>query len=353
MTAVRVELGSLEQFCMTALRACGADEPTQTATTRSILHGSVHGVDSHGVRLLPHYIRVFENGRLNKTPRLRFERKKAGAGILDADHAQGARAMYAAMDHAVELAQEAGIAAVAVQKSSHFGPAGAYSVHAAAQGMIGISFGNSDPYVRLHDGAERFHGTNPISIAVPTGGANPWLLDMATSSVPLNRIELYASLGVEVPDDVASDAFGRPTNDPNAVSMLAPVGGAFGFKGAALGGVAEIFSTIFSDMRLSIEIPVMGDMSVTDPRIMGAFVIAIDPDGFVGRITAQLIMDRYLTHLRGSKPQEGKIVMAPGDREWAEAAERRKRGIPLDPVTVTGFRDICDRYDVAFPTRVE
>ena len=45
--------------------------------------------------------------------------------------------------------------------------------------------------------------------------------------------------------------------------------------------------------------------------------------------------------------------MAPGDREWAEAAERRKRGIPLDPVTVTGFSDICDRYDVAFPTRVE
>jgi len=82
-------------------------------------------------------------------------------------------------------------------------------------------------------------------------------------------------------------------------------------------------------------------------------VIAIDPDGFVGRITAQLIMDRYLTHLRGSKPQAGKTVMAPGDREWAEAAERRKRGIPLDPVTVTGFRDICDRYDVAFPTRVE
>ncbi len=131
MTSVRVDLGSLEQFCMTALRACGADEPTQTATTRSILHGSVNGVDSHGVRLLPHYIRVFENGRLNKTPRLRFERKKAGTGILDADHAQGARAMYAAMDHAVELAQDAGIAAVAVQNSSHFGPAGAYSVHLA------------------------------------------------------------------------------------------------------------------------------------------------------------------------------------------------------------------------------
>ncbi len=346
---LRVDHIDLDRFCRDALRACGADDQTQEATTKSIMHGSIHGVDSHGVRLLPHYVAVFENGRLNKSPLIHFTQVKSGTGILDGDNAQGARAMYAAMDHAISLAQDAGIAGVAVQNSSHFGPAGAYAIHAARAGMIGLAFGNSDAYVRLHDGAERFHGTNPISMAVPTGGENPWLLDMATSSVPVNRVQLYASLGVELPDDVASDADGINTNDPNKADMMAPVGGAFGFKGAALGGVAEIFSAVLSDMRLSPEIADMGDLTITQPREMGAFVMAIDPDGFVGRIVARAIMDRYLEKLRGSKPVTGKTVMAPGDREWATASERRAHGVPLDPVTIDGFRDLCDRYDLVFP----
>lgn len=348
-----VDYQDLGRFCRDALRACGTDEATQDATTNSIMHGSIHGVDSHGVRLLPHYIAVFENGRLNRSPQLRFTQVKAGTGILDADDAQGARAMYAAMDHAIELAREAGIAGVAVQNSSHFGPAGAYAMHAARAGMIGLAFGNSDSFVRLHDGAERFHGTNPISMAVPTGGEHPWLLDMATSSVPVNRVQLYASLGVELPDDVASDAQGIDTNDPNLAEMMAPVGAAFGFKGAALGGVAEIFSAVLSDMRLSPEIPPMGDLTDAKPRQMGAFVLAIDPNGFVGSLVAAAIMDRYLDKLRGSKAVEGRKVMAPGDREWAEAARRREQGVPLDPVTVEGFRALCERYDLEFPRMVE
>jgi LDH2 family malate/lactate/ureidoglycolate dehydrogenase len=85
---------------------------------------------------------------------------------------------------------------------------------------------------------------------------------------------------------------------------------------------------------------------------MGAFVMAIDPDGFVGRIAATAIMDRYLSQLRSSKPAKGKQVMAPGDREWAEAAVRREKGVPLDPVTVEGFEALCERYSLIFPKRV-
>ena len=78
---------------------------------------------------------------------------------------------------------ETGIAAVAVSNSSHFGAAGAYALELARRGLGGLVFGNSDSLVRLHDGAKRFHGTNPISAAFPAA-ENPWLLDMATSSIP-------------------------------------------------------------------------------------------------------------------------------------------------------------------------
>lgn len=92
---------------------------------------------------------------------------------------------------------------------------------AAEKGMIGLIMCNTDSFVRLHDGASRFHGTNPISCAIPSPGERPWLLDIATSSVPRNRVVLDQTLGKPLPEGVASDARGEDTTDPGAVDMLA------------------------------------------------------------------------------------------------------------------------------------
>jgi LDH2 family malate/lactate/ureidoglycolate dehydrogenase len=176
---------------------------------------------------------------VNGKPALRFVRNFGATGLLDADHAHGALATFTAMTRAVELARTHGTGAVAIRNSSHFGAAGAYALQAAEEGVFGLCVCNTDMVVRLHDGAERFHGTNPIAFGVPVPGERPWLLDMATSAIPFNRVQLYASLGVALPTGVASDAQGRDTTAPEAAAMLAPLGGEFGFKGAALAGVAR------------------------------------------------------------------------------------------------------------------
>jgi LDH2 family malate/lactate/ureidoglycolate dehydrogenase len=187
-----VQIDDLANFCRAVLTGVGADTETARDCTASMLHGTLYGVDSHGVRLLGHYAKALQGGRLNKSPKLQFTRTRAGSGMLNGDNAQGARATYAAMDHACDLASEAGIGAVGITHSSHFGPAGAYAMRAAKRGMLALVTCNSDSFVRLHEGAGRFHGTNPLSIACPAPG-NPWLLDMATSAVPYNRVELYRS----------------------------------------------------------------------------------------------------------------------------------------------------------------
>lgn len=234
MTDLRADLDRLTGFCEQILLAAGVDNQSAEAATRAMLHASALGVDSHGVRLLPHYDMVFRGGRLNKSPLLKFEHKRAGSGLLDADDAHGALAAYRAAEHACSLARETGIGAVGICRTSHFGPAGAYALAMAEAGMIGIVMCHSDSFVRLHDGAERFHGTNPIAAAVPTRDGNPWLFDMATSAVPYNRVQLYKSLERALPDDAASDINGIDTHDANLVEMLAPLGGEFGFKGAGL-----------------------------------------------------------------------------------------------------------------------
>jgi len=225
-----VQADDLALFCRAVLTGVGADHETARDCTASMMHGSIHGVDSHGVRLLGHYAKALQGGRLNKAPKVEFTRTRAGSGMVNGDNAQGARATYAAMDHACDLAAEAGVGAVGITNSSHFGPAGAYAMRAAERGMLALVTCNSDSFVRLHDGAERFHGTNPLSITCPAPG-NPWLLDMATSAVPYNRVELYRSTGTTLPESVASDSTGADTTDPHLAEMLAPLGGMFGFKG--------------------------------------------------------------------------------------------------------------------------
>jgi LDH2 family malate/lactate/ureidoglycolate dehydrogenase len=104
---------------------------------------------------------------------------------------------------------------------------------------------NTDSMVALYDGAQKFHGTNPLAFAAPVPNARPWLLDMATSSIPLNRVLLHRSLDKKLPEGVAATSDGQPTTDPHEADMLLPLGGVdYGYKGAALAGVATLFSAL-------------------------------------------------------------------------------------------------------------
>ena len=40
--------------------------------SEGVCQNSLRGIDSHGIRLLPHYIDALNGGRLNKTPKYSF-----------------------------------------------------------------------------------------------------------------------------------------------------------------------------------------------------------------------------------------------------------------------------------------
>ena len=342
-------LGELELFCRAVLSAAGADEPTADAATRAMMHGSRLGVDSHGVRLLDHYVTVLQGGRVNPRPNMWLASAFGAVATLDADDGHGALAAYTAMEHALDRAGRLGIGAVAIRNSSHFGPAGAYALAATQQGCIGLVTGNSDSFVRLHEGATRFHGTNPIACAVPVEGSHPWLFDMATSAITYNRVQLFKSLGEQLPAGVASDSGGSDTQDAARVEMLAPLGDAFGFKGAGLAGLAEIFSAVLTGARLSFDILPMAGPDLSTPRGLGAFVMALRPEALVATETFQAGMRRYVDELRKSPARAAGAVLAPGDREWAEAERRASNGVPIDPATAQAFEALAANFGIDPP----
>jgi len=328
---IRVAANALERFVGAVLAAAGADETSAEATVRALVGASLRGVDSHGVRLLPHYVKVLQGGRVKGRPQMRFEARAAAVGRLDADHALGTAAGYRAMEEAMALAETAGVGAVSVCNSSHFAAAGAYALAAAERGYIGMAFCNATSAVLAHGGRDAFHGTNPISFAAPVTGARPYLIDMATSSIPVNRILQYRALDRELPADVVVDAQGAVTRDPHAATSLLPLGGAgYGYKGAALAGMVSVLSAVLSGMRLDHAMPEMFSASWSEPRYLGQFFLAMRPAAFIEESVFQAQMREYLEALRGQDARPGERVMAAGDREWAVEQERSARGIPLD-----------------------
>lgn len=345
--AFRVPCDELERFMFAVLSRAGAEAKSAEAVTRALVTASRMGTDSHGLRLLPHYIRALQGGRINGEPDMHFERRLPATGFLNADDGFGHLAGYTAMEHAAAMADEVGMGAVAVGHSSHFGAAGCYALAAAERGLVGLAVCNSDPFVLLHEGSQPFHGTNPIAFAAPVEGESPFLLDMATSSIPWNRVQQFGAIGRELPDQVAADSAGRVTRLPKDVSALLPLGGGdFGFKGAGLGAMVEVLSSTLSGMLHGFRLLPMGGPDMSTPRGVGHFFLALRPDAFAPDDPFPRCMRRYLDDLRSQPGRDSARVMAPGDREWRCRASRDAEGIPLDVANQRAYAELSEALDV-------
>jgi ureidoglycolate dehydrogenase (NAD+) len=343
----RASADQIREFASNALIAAGTEADAAQSVANALTETSLRGVDSHGIRLLLHYIKVVQGGRINPSPRLAFTKTGLGTGIVDGDNGFGHHASYFAIDHAVGIAQETGVGAVSVINSSHFGAAGSYVLRAAAKGYVGLGFCNSDAFVLAHDGVHSFHGTNPIAFAAPVAGNEPFLLDMATSVVPWNRVQDYLMEGLPLPPDVTVDSSGEPTIDAAQSAALLPLGGMlYGHKGAGLASMIEVLCAIVTGSPYCSTLPAMKGPDFSTPRHMGHFFFVIDYRRFVPQQAYEAGMEAYLRDLRSQPSKPGKKVMAPGDREWLVMEERRRLGIPVMRQLRTELEYLADRLSI-------
>ena len=148
--------------------------------------------------------------------------------------------------------------------------------------FIGFAFTHANSVAVPHGGQRAFFGTNPISFAFPREGHEPLCLDMATTSIPWNRVRNARREGHALPPDVAVDAQGAPTTDANAAAAVVPLGGSeFGHKGYALALVIDLLCGPLLGNPYGPHIPPMFE-AIDEPRQLGAFFIALDPERFAG-----------------------------------------------------------------------
>lgn len=349
--SVRFHADVLTVFIAELFERAGTDRPSAEAVARACVDASARGFDTHGVRLVPHYLRGVAGGRVNPQPRLHVTRPAAAIALVDADDGLGHFASYRAVDEGIAIARETGVAAIAVGRSSHHGATGCYTIEAARRGYAALGMTHADAIVVPHDGVRPFFGTNPVSFAMPVPGEEPLLLDMATSSIPLNRVLLRRATGAPLPPEVAVDASGAMTTDPHRATAVLPLGGlTYGYKGAGLACMVDLLCSAFTGMAHGFLAPNFGGPDFATPTRLGHFFIVFRPELFQPSEQVDARVSALLRDLRGQPAKPGARVMAPGDPEKAEAPERAALGVPVDMVTWQALREAAAPHGLEPPT---
>lgn len=343
--SVPIAADVLREWAAAALGCRGLDDEHAALVAGCLVQTSLWGVDTHGIARLPHYLDRLGRGSIEARPALSFEKTGAATGSVDGGHGLGMVVCNFAMDHAIALAGEAGAGVVGCYRSSHCGAIGLYCRQAARAGMIGIAFTHSDAFVTPHNGRAAFLGTNPICIAVPSADGPPVCLDMATSTIPFNRVMNARRDGETLPDGVAVDDQGETTTDPNAATALLPFAG---HKGYVLGFMIDVLCGLVNGMDFGPHLTPMYDR-LDERRNLGSLMIAIDPSRFAGGPTLAAEVARMAAEVRAAPARPGTDVMAPGDMEIRSEQARGAHGIPVEAGLAAQIREWSRTLGIAEP----
>ena len=339
----RLDAQTLQTLILEHLQATGVSEASAQHVASATVSTSLRGVDSHGINLVPHYVRAVQGGRINGQPRITVEATGPSAARVDADHAFGHHAGAHAMDVAMDAAAQTGVGIASVRNSTHFGAAAYFALRAPPRGMLGLAFTNADALVKAFNARTSFFGTNPVCFTAPLADEDPLCLDMATSRVAWNRVKEKRLAGATLPPGWACDANGEPTTVAEDARSLEPAGD---YKGFGLGMMVEVLCSLLSGGPSALDLLPMYTAPLSSKRHISHCFMAVDVARFVPVEQFSARLQNLVTAVR-QLPSSGAAVMVPGDPEKLAARTRTVDGIPISETTWREFLELQARFKEA------
>jgi hydroxycarboxylate dehydrogenase B len=313
----------------------GPDETREVAD--HLVRANLAGHDSHGVGMLPAYVRLLQDGLLvpNQTAHTVLD---AGALlVIDGRRGVGQRMAADAVRRAIERARELGACVLALRNCSHVGRIGTYGELATRAGMAFTAFVNVTDHPDAQAPwacAEPRLGTNPFCAAVPGEDEGPGvMLDMATTTIAAGKVRVAYNKGMQVADGTLIDADGRPTNDPSGF-IAGHTGALLSFgrhKGSGLAIMCEILAGAIGGGQRADE--------ARDGGVLNSMLATVIDLSRLGD-PAEIARDVEATkaYIRSSRVAPGfDEVLLPGEPERRAAQHRARVGIEVDD---TSWRDI-------------
>lgn len=347
----------IEDQIIAVLRAWGL-APARAATTAAVMVDTdLAGIDSHGISMLPEYYRLIEKGLLNASAEPVIVHDTPTTALIDADNGLGHAVTVHAMHLASSKAAQQGIAAVAIRRSNHFGAAGYYARIAAELGQIGLVTSTTRTMAVVPTRATSpLLGTNPLAFSAPTQNSDePFLLDMSTSTVAVNKVKVYEYRDTPLPQGWVLDGEGRSVTSPRDAYVqlraqraggLSPLGGSeelSSYKGYGLAVMVQILAGVLSGSAFA------PFRDPNGPGDIGHLCLVIDPGAFGDAATFRESVTQIVATLRAHTPiSPDRPVQVAGDRERIVRTQRLADGIPVSEKLAGQIRGICSQTGAAF-----
>jgi LDH2 family malate/lactate/ureidoglycolate dehydrogenase len=359
--ARRVPKERIERQIAAVLSAWGMAPDLVPVTVEAMVYADVAGIDSHGMSMLMLYESLMRKGTLDLRARPRVVRETATTALVDAGAGLGHPAGARAMELAVDKALGAGVAVASVFNSHHVGAAGHYAAMAPRRGLLGLVASSARVCSVIPTrAAVPVLGTNPLAFAAPAHRNAPFLLDMATSTAPANKVRMYALEGKQLPEGWVLDEHGRPVTDAaigndlvwnvRGIGGLTPLGGSSeitgSHKGYGLGMMVQLLSALsggsFSPIRERTR-------REDEPDNVGHFFLAIDPRAFRPEGAFEADVDAAIDELHATRAVDPRLpVLVAGDPEAERRRERLANGIPVTEGLAGQLRAVCERCGAPF-----
>ena len=327
----------------------GHGMPQQDArqVAQCLVEADMRGIHSHGSSRINIYSERLKLGLVNPTPKIQVHQSASGTAILDGDNGMGAVVGHYAAHTVAQQAKQAGIAAIAIHNSNHFGIAAVYAETIVQAGCFALVCSNSPPTMAPHGGSEPVFGTNPIALGVPTAADGMLVTDMATSIVARGKIIRATYEKTTIPRDWALDAEGRHTTDPEAAlaGVVLPFAGA---KGSAIALFVDILAGVLTGANFGTHTPDLY-RNLKDRSNIGHFMLAIDitrfqkTDSFYQRLSECLQMVHDCKAIDADEP-----VKLPGEIEATNRAKALAFGIALPEDVIHALKQECAELGIQF-----
>lgn len=252
---VRIPLDVLSRRTEQALTAAGANAETAAIVSAVLVDAERRGHSSHGVALLPTYLRRIQAGGIlvDAVPRLTAIAPTLAS--VDAGGGFGQPAADLAARWCASTAAEHGLAAAAVHTNNHVGMLAAYRWPFVEHGVVGLVLNTSGPSVAAPGASLPTLGSNAICLITPTAsGGEPFCVDLATGVVAAGKIRDAHNRGVPIPHGWLQDRHGTPTTDPSQLDQGGSIPLFGGYKGLCMTLIAEILAGALAGGRVSPDV---------------------------------------------------------------------------------------------------
>lgn len=348
----RYHADALETLATDLLTRVGLDLEKSRVVAKTLIEADLLGHDTHGLALLPRYLKEIETGSMSTDEHYEVLSDKPAVQVWDGKRLPGPWLVEKGLDALMPRARDYGVASLAIRRSHHIACLAVYLMRAAREGfmMVLASSDSNSASVAPFGGTQAVFTPNPIAIGYPCSHGDV-LIDISASITTNGLTSRKARHGEVFDEDWLLDAQGNLTNDPRVLSQnppgtILPIGGvSYGHKGYGLSLMIEALTGGLSGWGRA------------DPKVGWGAIVHItlyDIDSFGGREDFLRQMDHVAQACLSNPTRPGvTAVRLPGHKGQQMRQQQLERGVLIHADIPGLLAEFCDKLHCPFPLPIQ